>query len=463
MSHRWKVLVLVSIGDFMAYLDAPVVSVAFPSIQESYNHTTASTMAWVLDAYLIGFAALLVLAGALADRLGRRKLFLAGLWVLAAGSLACAVAPSVETLIAARVVQAIGAAFVIPGGIGLMLEEFGSSERKTAIGIVAAIVGLGVAASPTVGGIVVDLLDWRWIFYLGTAVVVVAAFAAHSMLEKDKPANAEAKLPDGLGAVLQTIALTLIVLAVLKRSEWGTTDPRTVLALLGGLAALAWFVRRCFTQETPLIDADYFRNRTFAFANLSVLVFSIGFFAATITSVFFMQGVWGYSVLEAGLTFAPGAAVAALVSGVAGKMAERYGSWTISAPGCVIAGLGLLLLATSTDQSRAFVSQWLPGQLIYSVGVGLALTGLVGAALTSVSEDQFATASGINAALRQVGGALGVAIAIATVTTIFGADLLAQCQDALVISAGAMFVAAVLALGLRIGQAASDRPATQAA
>lgn len=333
-----------------------------------------------------------------------------------------------------------------------MLEEFASTERKTAIGIVAAIVGLGVAASPTVGGIIVDLLSWRWIFYLGMAVVLGAAVTAHAVLKKDEPVDAGAKFPDRLGAVLQTVSLTLIVLAVLKRSEWGTIDVRTILTLVVGLAVLAWFIYRCFTQESPLIDASLFRNRTFAFANLSVLVFSVGFFAATITSVFFMQGVWHYSVLEAGLTFASAAAVAAVVSGVAGRVAERYGSWTVSAPGCVLAGIGLLLIATSTDQARAFATEWLPGQLVYSVGVGLALTGLVGAALTSVPDDQFALASGVNAALRQVGGALGVAVAIATVTTILGADVLAQCQVALVISAGAMFLAAVLALGLRMAQ-----------
>ncbi len=449
MGHRWKVLILVSVGDFMAYLDAPVVSVAFPSLQESFRQTSPSTLAWILDAYFIAFAALLVLAGKLADRVGRRKMFIAGLWVLAGGSLACAVAPSVGILIAARTVQAIGAAFVIPGGIGLMLEEFDDTQRKTAIGIVAAIVGLGVAASPTIGGAVVELLSWRWIFYIGMAVVLGAAVLAHLTLRKDEPRDAAAALPDRWGAVLQTAGLTLLVLAVLKRSEWGTTDPRTLLTFFGGVLMLAWFISRCFTHESPLVDVSLFRNRPFALANLSVLAFSVGFFSATLTSVFFMQGVWHYSVLQAGLTFAPGAAVAAVVSGVAGRVAERHGSWTVSAPGCVVAAAGLVLIATSTGQERAFLTEWVPGQLIYSVGVGLALTGLVGAALTSVADEQFALASGINAALRQVGGALGVAIAIATVTNVLGGDVLAACQVSLMVAAVSMLVAAGLALGLR--------------
>jgi hypothetical protein len=165
-----------------------------------------------------------------------------------------------------------------------------------------------------------------------------------------------------------------------------------------------------------------------------------------------MQGVWHYSVLVAGLTFAPGAAVAAVVSGVAGKFAERYGSWTISAPGCAIAAIGLLLIVARTGQTRAFATEWVPGQFVYSVGVGLALTGLVGAALTAVPEEEFALASGINAALRQIGGALGVAAAIATVTNLVGDNVLGQCQTALVISAVSMFLAAAVALGLRMVQ-----------
>jgi EmrB/QacA subfamily drug resistance transporter len=452
MTRRWKILILVSIGDFMAYLDAPVVSVAFPSIQKSYGHTSPATLAWVLDAYFIGFAAFLVIAGKLADRLGRRKLFIAGLWLLAGASLACAVAPSVGVLIAARTLQAVGAAFVIPGGLGLMLAEFDTTERKTAIGIIAAIVGLGVAASPTVGGVVVDLLSWRWIFYIGMGVVLCAAIFAYFLLEREAPVNNGAELPDRVGGVVQTVSLTLIVLAILKRSEWGTTDVRTLAALIVGLVAFGLFVHRSFTHRSPLIDVDLFRNGTFAVANLSVLVFSIGFFAATITSVFFMEGVWHYSVLQAGLTFAPGAAMAAVVSGLAGKLAERYGSWTISAPGCAIAGVGLILIATRTDQTPAFATEWVPGQLVYSVGVGLALTGLVGAALTSVPADQFALGSGVNAAIRQVGGALGVAVAIATVTNIFGGKVLAHCQTSLIISAIAMFVAGAIALGLRMVQ-----------
>lgn len=453
MSRHWKILLLVSIGDFMAYLDAPVVSVAFPAIHSSYPHTSAITLAWVLDAYFVGFAAFLVIAGKLADRLGRRKLFLAGLWLLAVASVACAVAPSVNVLIAARTLQAAGAAFVIPGGLGLMLAQFDADERKTAVGIIAAIVGLGIAASPTVGGVVVDLLSWRWIFYIGAGVVLATAVFAHAELAKEPAlANSGAEFPDRVGGVLQMVSLALIVLAILKRSTWGTTDVRTLATLIVGVAAFGLFVQRCLTHRSPVVDMHLFRNRTFAFANLGAFLFSVGFFAATITSVFFMTGVWHYSVLRAGLTFAPGAAMAAVVGGLAGKLAERYGSWKISVPGCIIAAVGLILIAAETGQKSAFASEWLPGQLTYSAGVGLALTGLVGAALTSIPPDQFALGSGVNAAIRQVGGALGVALAIATVANAIGGDVLAHCQTSLIISAVAMLVTAAVAMGLRVVQ-----------
>jgi EmrB/QacA subfamily drug resistance transporter len=465
MDRRWKILLLVSVGDFMAYLDAPVVSVAFPSLQKSFPGASSATLAWVLDGYFIGFAAFLVMAGKLADRYGRRRLFVSGLWVLAAASLACAVAPSVGVLIAARVLQAAGAAFVIPAGQGLMLAEFAPDERKTAVGILAAIVGLAIAASPTVGGVVVEALSWRWIFYIGMGVVLCAVFYARVLLDRNDVLNDTAELPDSLGVGLQMVALSLIVLAILQRSEWGTFNIRTLGAAGLGVAAFVLFIRRCLNERAPVIDIDLFRNRVFAVANLSALIFSIGFFAATLNAVFFMTDVWHYSILQTGLTFAPGALMGAIVGGGAGRVAERYGPWTISVPGCAIAGIGLLVLVMSTSSQPAFARDWVPGQLIYSTGVGLALTGLVGAALTSVPAEQFALGSGINAAMRQVGGALGVAVTIAIVTNAVGGSVLAHCHTALVVSACAMFIAAVLALALRTQQLPDSEvemsPATQ--
>jgi EmrB/QacA subfamily drug resistance transporter len=452
MDRRWKILMLVSVGDFMAYLDAPVVSVAFPAIQHSYVNASSSTLAWVLDAYFIGFAAFLVIAGKLADRFGRRRMFILGLWVLAAASLICAVAPSIGVLIAARTLQAAGAAFVIPAGQGLMLAKFPPDERKVAVGVLAAIVGLAIAASPTVGGVVVEELSWRWIFYLGMGVVLCALVYSHFVLEPGEPVNSNAALPDSVGAGLQMVALSLIVLAILQRSSWGTLDVRTLGTAGLGIAAFVLFIRRCMSVRTPVVDIGLFRSRVFAFANLGALVFSIGFFAATLNAVFFMTDVWRYSILETGLTFAPGALIGAVVGGLAGRIAERYGPWTVSVPGCAMAGLGLLVIVMSTGAQRNFASEWLPGQLIYSSGVGLALTGLVGAALTAVPSEQFALGSGINAALRQVGGALGVALAIAIVTDAIGGNVLAHCHTAFIVSACAMFAAAIIALAIRTQQ-----------
>jgi EmrB/QacA subfamily drug resistance transporter len=449
MDRKWRILILVTVGDFMAYLDAPVVSVAFPAIQRSYVNASSATLAWVLDAYFIGFAAFLVIAGKFADRFGRRRMFVFGLWVLAGASLVCAIAPTIGVLVAARTVQAAGAAFVIPAGQGLMLAKFPPDERKVAVGVLAAIVGLAIAASPTIGGVVVEALSWRWIFYLGMGVVLSALLYSRFVLEPGEPVDSGAALPDGVGAGLQMVALSLIVLAILQRSTWGTTDVRTLGSAGLGVIAFALFVRRCLRVRTPVIDLGLFRSRVFAFANLSALVFSIGFFAATLNAVFFMSDVWHYSILQTGLTFAPGALIGAVVGALAGRISERYGPWTVSVPGCAIAGIGLLVIVMSTGGQRNFAGEWLPGQLIYSTGVGLALTGLVGAALTAVPSEQFALGSGINAALRQVGGALGVAVAIAIVTDALTGNVLAHCHTAFVVSAFAMFAAALLALAIR--------------
>jgi EmrB/QacA subfamily drug resistance transporter len=453
VERRWKVLILYSIGGFMASLDAPVVTVAFPKLQQTFPTTPPSTMAWVLDAYFIAFAALLVLAGKFADRFGRRRIFLGGMWVFALASLACAVAPSAGFLIAARAVQAAGAAFVLPAGQGLMLVEFPANKRKEAVGISAAVIGLAVAASPSLGGVITDQLGWRWLFYISLIVVLAATAYAYRLLDRDEVVDRSAPLPDFLGGIVQAVGLSLLVLAVLKRQEWGTGDVRTVATFVVGLAAVAFAVARSFRHRSPVIDIDLFRDRTFALANLSSLLFSIGFFAATISAVLFMTSVWHYSVLQAGLAFAPGSVVGAVAGGVAGRIAERHGPWTVSVGGAFLAAIGLAVIALSTTSHPDFIGTWLPGQIVYSVGVLAGLTGLVGAAVTAAPPIKFALASGTNAAIRQVGGAIGVAMAVATVSEAAPGDALGRSHEAFAIGVVALAIAGVVAWFMRTPRA----------
>ena len=457
MERRWRVLLLISIGSFMAFLDAPIVSVALPAIHKSFAGEPSSTIAWVLDGYFIAFAASLVVFGKLADRFGRRTVFVSGLCLFGIASVACGAAPSVGLLIAARIVQGTAAAMVVPAGQGLMLDEFSEDQRKTAIGILAAIVGLATAISPAIGGLIVDGLGWRWIFYINVVGGVAAVLWAMSLLRADVRQRG-APLPDGLGAGLQAAAVALLCLAILKNSTWGLTDTRTIGAFLLAAAAFAWFLSRARTHPTPVLDLKLFRNRVFAFTNLSSLVFAIGFYGSMINGVLYLTSVWHYSILKTGLAFLSGSLFGAFWGRPAGQAAERYGPGPVIFLGSLLSGAGLLAITLSTGSTPHYVSDWLPGQLALGAGTVITLTGLVGGALTSAPPRQFALASGINSAIRQIGAAIGVALVAAILTDATPANLLGREHSAFAVCVAALFAGGCLAPFMRAG-ARAERPA----
>ena len=445
MERRWKVLLLISVGAFMSFLDAPVVSVAFPAISRSFPTTPQTTIAWILDIYFVGFAGLLVVAGRLADRFGRRLMFLLGMSLFSAASLACALAPSAGALIAARLIQALGAALVVPSGQALMLAEFPAERRKTAIGALGAIIGLAVALAPTVGGVVVDGLSWRWIFYGNTIVGVATIAWALSLLRKDEPQR-DAPMPDAFGAALQTGALALFVLAILKRSDWGWGDGRTLASVAVALLAMGIFLRRTARHPAPLVDLRLFRIRMFTVANVSSTIFAIGLYGTTINVVLFLTGVWHYSVLQTGLTFLPTGIFGALFGAPAGRLSERYGPRPVACLGGVIAAAGLFAIAVSVGPHPDYLGEWFAGSMVYSAGVVIGLTGLIGAAVTSVDPEEYALASGINSASRQIGGAIGVALIAAI--DVGAAHIFDNTHTAFVIGSCALLGSAIVSLGL---------------
>jgi EmrB/QacA subfamily drug resistance transporter len=446
MVRKWRVLLLVSIGSFMAFLDAPVVSVAYPDIHRTFPGIPAATLAWTLDVYFIGFAAALVVAGKLADRYGRRRMFLSGLTLFALASLVCGAAPSVGVLIAARAVQSLAAAMVIPAGQGIMLAEFPSQERKTAIGVLAAVVGLATALSPTIGAVIVNELGWRWIFYLNVAVALGAIAYALRLLRTDEPVARDTPFPDALGAALQAAALTLLILGILKSPNWGLGDARTLACFAIAAVTLPLFLARSRRHAAPVLDLDLFRSRMFTSANLSSLLVAIAFYGSVIEAVLYLTTIWKWSILDTGLAFIPGALIGAVVGAPAGRLAERYGPRWVSVVGSFVAGSGLLLVALMTGGSSHYVTEWLPGQLIYSAGSVVALTGLVGAALTSAPPTAFALASGINAAFRQVGGAIGVAVVLAITSVATASTAVDRGHTAFVVAAASLFVGGLVAL-----------------
>lgn len=451
MDRRWKVVLLVSVGEFMAFLDAPIVSIAFPSIEHTFTRSSATTIAWVLNAYFLGFAVFLIVAGKLADRYGRRRLFMAGLALFVISSVACGAAPSIGVLIAARSVQALAAATVVPAGQGLMLAVFPAHQRKTAIGALAAIVGFATAASPSVGGIIIDQASWRWIFYVNIIVGVAALLYGMRLLPADeRPAQRE-PLPDFLGAVLQAIVVGFVVLALLKRADWGFGNWKTLVSLGVTLIALPPFLRRCSTHRSPVMELDLFRARAFSTANAASFLFAVGFFAITINGVLFLTSVWHYSILDTGLAITPGALFGMVFGLPAGMLSERHAG-AVAVVGAFVAAIGIAVLVASTGDHRDYLGGWLPGALIYSAGAVTAFTALVGAAVTSAPPDQFGLATGINSAIRQIGGAVGVAFVIGIVGTPGPGDALHRTHTAFTVAMVALLLASVASLLTRVPQ-----------
>ena len=381
MQPRWKVLIVVSVAVFMASLDLFIVNIAFPEIARDFGDADVAELSWVLNTYAIVFAALLVAAGRLADRVGRRRGFLAGLGLFLLGSALCGLAPSVETLVAARVLQATGAAVLLPTSLALLLPEFPPAERAAAIGIWAAVGGIAAAAGPPLGGLLVEG-SWRLVFLVNVPVGIVAAFYGAKLLRETK--DESAAWPDWLGTALLTGSVGALALALVKAPEWGWGDGATLTAFAAAGAGLAWFWARTGTHPEPVLDRSMLGVRSFAMANLAALLFTAAFAAMLLGGVLFMTQVWGDSALRAGLQIAPGPLMAALFAARSGKVADRLGQRNLAAAGSAVFGLGTAWWLWQLDAGASYVVGLLPGMLITGIGVGLTLPSLASAAASSL-------------------------------------------------------------------------------
>jgi EmrB/QacA subfamily drug resistance transporter len=446
LQRKWKILILAALGSFTSFLDAPVVSVAFPAIGETFAHTPATTLVWVLDGYFVAFAVFPVFAGRIADRYGASRTFIGGIAAFTAASVLAGGATSVGVLVAARFAQGIAAAFIYPSGQAVMLREFPPKERKMALGVLAAVAGLAISISPTIGGVLVDRLGWRWIFYINLAVGAATLLYAARLLGTAAPAKEKrTAFPDALGALFQGVAVGCVVLLILKYETWGIGDWRTLFAVAAGALALLLLIQRSRTHASPVLDLALFKERTFVVANVGSLVFAITFYGMVIAWVLFMTSVWHYSLLTTGLTFVPGALVGAVVGGPAGRMAEERGPRNVASAGALAAAFGLALIVATTGHPAAYLTAVLPGQLLYCAGATAAITALLGAALTSAPPSRYALASGINLTFRQVGGALGVA-AVAAIAANASGDMLTRTHLMFALGAGGALAAGLVSL-----------------
>jgi EmrB/QacA subfamily drug resistance transporter len=402
MTRPWWTLVAVCTGVFMLLLDVTIVNVALPDVQRDFGATLAD-LQWVIDAYALTLAALLLTAGSIADIVGRRMVFACGIGVFMLGSLLCGLAPGATFLALARALQGVGGAIMFATSLALLAQAFAPEERGVAFGIFGAVTGVAVAIGPVLGGAITSGLSWRWIFFVNLPIGAGALAVTLRYVRESR--TAVARRPDWAGCATFSLALSALVYGLIRSHPdgWGSA---TVAGSLGASALLlAAFGLIEWRGRAPMLDLGLLRVPTFGGGLIAAWSISASIFSMLTFLVIYLQNVLGYSALQAGLRFLPLTGVIFLTAGLAGRATNRVPVRWLIAPGFVLVGTGLLLM-------RGVQGDWthfLPGFIVAGAGVGLVNVPLASTAVGVVEPERAGMASGINATLRQVGIATGVA------------------------------------------------------
>jgi EmrB/QacA subfamily drug resistance transporter len=405
LERKWWTLIVVCVGIFMLLLDVTIVNVALPDIQKDLD-STFSQLQWVVDAYALSLAALVLTAGSLADLYGRRLLFAGGVLVFTAGSLLCGISPSATFLDVARGLQGIGGAMMFATSLALLAHEFHGRERGTAFGIWGATTGGAVAIGPLAGGLITETIGWRWIFLLnvpiGIAALVVTLFRVG---ESRDPDHGGADIP---GVVTFTGGLFLLVLGLVRGNVAGWGSPEIVSVLGGSVLLLLAFLVIEFRSARPMLDLALFRRPAFAGAQAAAFTLSASAFAIFLYLSLYLQNVLGYSPLQAGLRFLPISLLAFVVAPISGKLSARAPVRLLIGGGLATVAVAFVLLHGVTATSGW--TSLLPGFVLLGIGIGLVNPPLASTAVGVVPPESTGMGSGANTTFRQVGIATGIAV-----------------------------------------------------
>jgi EmrB/QacA subfamily drug resistance transporter len=437
--RKWWTLVAVAFGLFMIMLDNTVVNVALKSIQDDLN-VSISSLEWVVNAYFLTFAVLMLSGGKLADRYGRRRIFIVGLVIFTASSLACGLATSGSTLIAFRAVQGVGAAMMNPATLSIITATFPPRQRGTAMGIWVGVSAVALALGPITGGLLAEYAHWSWIFFINVPIGVIAMVAARVVIRESKDTSKEQRL-DLPGLASSGIALFALTYALIEANDKGWTSAEILALFAVAIVAFAVFVLLERHQRNPMLDLSLFRNRTFSGANLTMALVALSMFGVFFYVSLFVQGVLHYSPVKAGASFLPMTLCIIFFAPVAGKLSDRIGSRWLMGTGMLLVSLSLVLFSL-LDASSDFWNL-LPALLVGGAGMAMAMTPTTAAAMGSVPIDKAGVGSGVLNSMRQVGGSLGVAISGAILGSY--ATFVEGFQAALHVSAGIAFAASIVA------------------
>ncbi|MEU7134486.1 MFS transporter [Streptomyces sp. NPDC046261] len=444
-------LIITSAAGFMAALDNLVVTTALPSLRADLGGGLEE-LEWTVNAYTLTFAVLLMLGAALGDRFGRRRLFLVGLAIFTAASAAAAAAPGIDSLIAARAVQGAGAAIMMPLTLTLLTAAVPAERRGMAYGIWGAVNGLAVACGPLVGGGLTEYVSWHWIFWLNVPLGLVLLPLARFRLNESYAPGARLDLP---GTLLVSGGLFGIVYALVKTPADGWTSAPVLTGLLAGTALLGWFVHHGKHHKAPMLPMRLFRNRAFSAINAASLLMFLGMFGSIFLLSQFLQNVNGYSPTEAGLRMLPWTGMPMIVAPLAGYLSDRVGGRPVVTAGLALQALGLACFAVVIEADLSYAAQ-LPALILSGIGMALYFAPAANLVMSSVRPAEQGIASGANNALREVGGALGVAVMASVFSAQGGYESAASFTDgirpALWAGAAAVALAAAAAALLPTGK-----------
>jgi EmrB/QacA subfamily drug resistance transporter len=448
--RKWWTLVAVAFGLFMIMLDNTVVNVALPSIRRDLN-MSISSLEWVVNAYFLTFAVLMLSGGKLADRYGRRRIFIAGLVVFTLSSLACGLAPNGDVLIAARAVQGVGAAMMNPATLSIITATFPPRQRGTAMGIWVGVSAVALALGPIIGGLLAEHAHWSWIFFINVPIGAFAIVAAQVVIRESKDTSSEQRL-DLPGLVASGVGLFALTYALIEANSKGWTSPEILALFAVSVAGFAAFVLLESYQRAPMLDLSLFRNRTFTGANVTMMLVALAMFGVFFYVSLFVQGILGYSPVQAGASFLPMTLCIIFFAPVAGKLSDRIGSRWLMGSGMLLVSLSLGLFSL-LDESSTFWNLF-PALLVGGAGMAMAMTPTTSAAMGSVPVEKAGVGSGVLNSMRQVGGSLGIAISGAILGSYvhvplgdpaYPGQFVDGFQAALHVAAGIAFAAAVVA------------------
>lgn len=397
------------LASVLASLDLFVVNLAFASISESFPVATPQTMSWILNAYGIAFAALLVPSGRLADRFGRLRLFRLGLVLFGAGSLLAALAPGVAVLIGARGIQGGGAALIVPTSLALLLGQYQRPQHKKMVSIWSASGSVAAAGGPVLGGLLSEY-DWRWIFVINVPIAILALLLTTFLKEEPRQ---ETRTPDLFGVALLAVAIGALVTALSYVSNWGFASPGLWGTVTVSIGTIVWFVRRCLNHASPAVDLRVFRTTSFSVAAVGMAGFYIGFAVMLLGGSLFLTNVWAWSPVIAGLGFSVGPGTAVVAALIAGRT-RRAPRW-LAGLGSVLFVLGGTLWYFLLNDGHNSIPVMFAGLALTGAGAGIAQTGFLAGGVSGLQPDSYAAGTGVLNTARQIGSALGVAALIAIV------------------------------------------------